>query len=322
MKKSLLNPSATTHRKTGNNGAFTLTELFVVIGVVILLGSALLSASFSSQEAVFRAECASNLRQIGTAVNLYSGEANGWLPQFYLPNGSGINMWQTELLARNTPGTSTIIVGPVGLGILWTTKIVTDPKVYYCPSLGHRGPDANNAFAYNYYTWNGGPWPTDPPGDDKVRSAYNYYPQQKILENVQGYQLPVLSWNCAGYQNNRNSVVFVSPNPGDPPQSGVQLPCPFKLTDTDPTKAMAVDILMLLSQTAHLNNGQPAGVNALFPDGHVKFQTVRDNQGVNQAFNPTIWSGHVGPISTGDTPLGNLGPPALAWRRVMYYFQP
>jgi prepilin-type N-terminal cleavage/methylation domain-containing protein len=305
----------------GVSGAFTLIELLVVIAIIAILAALLLPALAAAKERSMRISCASQLKQIGTGVIMYSGDNSDYPPQFYLPNGSGINMWQTDLLARDTAGSSTITVGPMGIGILWATKIIPDPKVYYCPSLAAGAADNNNA-TYTYYTANNNPWPSDPPGDDKVRSAYNYYPQQKAQENVSGYMLPILSWNCQGYPNNQNKVTYVSPNPADPPQSSVTLPCPFKLTDTDQTKAMAVDQLMLLVEIAHKNGGRPGGVNALFPDAHVAFQPVSGNQALNQSFNATIWSGHVGPSSTGDTPLGNLAPPAQAWRRVMYYFNP
>jgi prepilin-type processing-associated H-X9-DG protein len=323
MKKSSLNQLATAPRQTGGVGAFTFTELLVVMGVVFVMGTVLLSASFTTREAVWRAECASNLRQIGVGVNLYSTEANGYLPQLNWPNGQF--PWQTDELARTLPGSSTITRGPMGLGILWTIKILPNPRVFYCPSLAQ----ANNQYSYGWYTWNGNPWPTGPqnntggggqpgtPPPGYVHSAYNYYPQQKTLERVPGlYVLPVLSWNCAGFANNLNSVVFVSPNSSDNPEGAIIEPCPIKITDTDQTKMMAVDVLMLLKNIAHQNSGQPAGVNALFPDGHVKFQPVNGNQGINQAFNTTIWNAPFGGV------LGNDSPPYPNWRRVVSYFQP
>jgi prepilin-type processing-associated H-X9-DG protein len=317
MKKSFPNTSVTAGWQTGNAGAFTLTELLVVIGMVAVLGTVLLSASFTTQEGVMRAECVSNLRQIGVGVNLYSTEANGYLPQFNWPSSQ--NPWQSDEVARCNPGTSIITRGPMGLGILWTVKILPNPRVFYCPSLAQ----VNSQFSYGYYTWNNNPWPTCPPTEPDgisvevhVRSGYYYYPQRKALQIVQGYQLPILSWSCPGCPNNANNVVFVSPNARDNPEASVQEPCPNKLTDTDPGKAMTVDVLMLMANLAHQNNGKSAGVNALFPDGHVKFQPVNGNQGLNQAFYPVIWNA---------APGGNLGNdplPSINFRRVMFYFQP
>ncbi len=140
-----------------------------------------------------------------------------------------------------------------------------------------------------------------------------YYPQQRALETIRGYTLPVLAYNCP---TTPNRVIFTSPNPSDPPQSAITEPCPIKLVDTDPSKAIAVDVLVQLSGLAHQNNGQPAGANALFLDGHVKFQTVDGNSGMNQASNALIWNGC--PSSA----LGNDPLPSISFRRVMTYFKP
>ncbi len=314
MKKSFQNQVTTACRETSSIGAFTLTELFVVIGVVAMLAAVLLSASFTNQESVFRAECVANLRQIGTAIILYSGEANGYLPQISWPSGQ--NPWQTDEMARCLSGTSTITRGPMGLGLLWLTKILPNPKVFYCPSLARQNP----RYSYDYYTYNGGPWPTDPPtksdgsAEVSVPSGYMYYAQRKDTEMTRGYLLPKLSWTCPSAVN---KCVFVSPNPSDPsPQASVDEICPIRLVDVDPNKAMVVDLLMQMSGLAHKNNGQPAGANTLFPDGHVRFQPVTGNTGVNQAFNATIWNS--APSGT----LGNDTPPSISFRRVVSYFQP
>jgi prepilin-type N-terminal cleavage/methylation domain-containing protein len=312
--------SLTAVPRNGAGEAFTLIELLVVIAIIAILAALLLPALAAAKERSMRISCAI----------MYSGDNNDYPPQVNFPAGSSINPWQTDEIARCNSGTSTITRGPMGLGVLWATRIIPDPKVFYCPSLQASGSDVNNEYSYNYYTYNGGPWPTIPmtepagggaPGaaEVHVRSAYNYYPQSKQLENVQGYQLPILSWLCPGYPNNQNNVVFISPNASDNPEASVQEPCPFKLTDTDQTKSMAVDILMLLNNIAHKNGGRPGGVNTLFPDAHVVFQSVSGNQAINQSFNSVLWQGH---IAGADTPLGNESQPCQGWRRVMYYFNP
>src|SRR5208283_3638583 len=130
MKKSSLNQLAAVHRRqTGSARAFTLTELLVVMGVVAMLAAVLLSASFTTQERVLRAECASNLKQIGVGMAIYAGENNDYVPQRSwkdcpnnTPGGAGGtgNPWQTyEACRMQAIGSRVITEGPYGLGLLF-----------------------------------------------------------------------------------------------------------------------------------------------------------------------------------------------------------
>jgi len=58
---------------------FTLIELVVVIGIIGLLVGLLIPAVLAARSAVRRAECASNLRQLGIAVQAYE-ETHGVMP--------------------------------------------------------------------------------------------------------------------------------------------------------------------------------------------------------------------------------------------------
>jgi prepilin-type N-terminal cleavage/methylation domain-containing protein/prepilin-type processing-associated H-X9-DG protein len=59
---------------------FTLIELLVVIAIIAVLAGLLFPAFGRMQVLTDRAKCASNLRQVGAAINAYVGEHDGYLP--------------------------------------------------------------------------------------------------------------------------------------------------------------------------------------------------------------------------------------------------
>ncbi len=74
---------------------FTLLELLVVISIILILLSLLSPAIRSAINSARLAKCTSNLRQMGTAFNLYAVENNGRFPF----HRRGLHhSWHTELL--------------------------------------------------------------------------------------------------------------------------------------------------------------------------------------------------------------------------------
>src|SRR5258708_2931751 len=60
--------------------AFTLVQLFVVVGIIALLIAMLLPALRKARTQAMAVQCQSNLRQIGTAFYMYATENHDYIP--------------------------------------------------------------------------------------------------------------------------------------------------------------------------------------------------------------------------------------------------
>jgi prepilin-type N-terminal cleavage/methylation domain-containing protein/prepilin-type processing-associated H-X9-DG protein len=108
-----------THRR-----GFTLVELLVVIGLIALLIGMLMPSLTRVREYARTVQCASQLRQIGTAVYSYANNHRGWTPawsNWHVAGGDGTG--------EDSPGPG------------WTERLERDlgagplSPIYNCPSF-------------------------------------------------------------------------------------------------------------------------------------------------------------------------------------------
>lgn len=124
--------SSTTHRFGTSPVGFTLVEVLVVIAIIAVLASLLLPALSRGRAQGRRAECLSNLRQWGLALQMYADDQNGFTPRRGqgvrpLANVSRPEDWFNALPPYLTLPTFADVLAQSG------ASLDTRPRLFGCP---------------------------------------------------------------------------------------------------------------------------------------------------------------------------------------------
>jgi prepilin-type N-terminal cleavage/methylation domain-containing protein len=128
--------------KKNKKSAFTLIELLVVIAIIAILAAMLLPALAAAKKKAQKINCTNNLKQVGLAIRIWTGDNSDKNPMQVSTATGGAN----QCVGHN--GVAPAINNP-GMVFMVMSNELSTPKIAYCPADSVHSGGPASAFCYN-----------------------------------------------------------------------------------------------------------------------------------------------------------------------------
>jgi len=255
--------STRSYSDTARRRGFTLIELLVVIAIIAILAAMLLPALSRAKERAKRAQCMSNIKQVGLALTMYANGNKDHLPKAF-PNPAGAWPWDMSIDTIDK---------------LLKQGFTRD--ILFCPSFYAQNDDRYWFFPGNTFRVLG--------------YAFALENSPRVYRDAatgSGYQLSRLS---AAPMVPRNPAVMGSPF--------MKLPLTEMTLVADATLSTGATVANrngkytdiqgqyaeLLHSSPHMKGSRPAGGNELMLDGHAQWRDFEDMYIRTASGQPAFW---------------------------------